>query len=292
MAPKLIRANAIDSVHISLLFDEPLDSLKAVAIANYSISEGIGAPVAKITVAPLFNTINIKLSTPLLAGKVYTFIVTAITDCAGNTIGNKNSARIGLSAVANSLDIVINEILYNPPANGADYIEIYNRSNKIINLKQTYIANRGSKGTIGNIIPISATSYLLFLQDYIVLTSDVAAVKATFIAKNLDAFIAVKLPSYNNDKGDVIILNTQGKITDEVAYTDSWPFKTLTDTKGVALERIDYNAKSQSVDNWHSAATSAGYGTPTYKNSQYGIDEQVSGEIKITPEIVSPNNNE
>ena len=289
-APKLIRANAIDSAHISLLFDEPLDSLKATSIANYSISDGIGVPLAAIAVAPLFNTVNIKLSTPLVAGKVYTIIATAITDCAGNTIGNKNSTRVGLSAVADSLDIVINEILYNPPANGADYIEMYNRSNKIINLKQTYIANRGSNGTISNIVPISATNYLLFPQDYMVLTSDIAAVKATFIAQNVDGFIAVKLPSYNIDKGDIIILNAQGNITDEVAYTDSWQFKLLADTKGVALERIDYNGKSQSADNWHSAATSAGYGTPTYKNSQYRTDEQVSGEIKITPEIVSPDN--
>ena len=60
--------------------------------------------------------------------------------------------------------------------------------------------------------------------------------------------------------------------------------------EGVALERIDYNSPTQSQDNWHSAATSAGYGTPTYKNSQYRLNDGVQGEIKLSPEIVSPDN--
>jgi flagellar hook assembly protein FlgD len=60
--------------------------------------------------------------------------------------------------------------------------------------------------------------------------------------------------------------------------------------EGVALERIDYNAATQSADNWHSAATSAGYGTPGYKNSQYRINVGVQGTIKLSPEIVSPDN--
>ena len=33
-----------------------------------------------------------------------------------------------------------------------------------------------------------------------------------------------------------------------------------------------------------------GYGTPTYKNSQYRLDAEVKGDITVTPEIVSPDN--
>ena len=60
--------------------------------------------------------------------------------------------------------------------------------------------------------------------------------------------------------------------------------------EGVALERIDYNAPTQQQDNWHSAATSVGYGTPTYKNSQYGTDGELKGEITVSPGIFSPDN--
>ena len=291
IAPQLLRAFATDSVNIVLIFDEPLDSLKAAAIANYTISDGIGVPQSAVATAPTFDKVNLKLNTPLLRNKVYTITATIVTDCAGNVISNKNIVRAGLSEIAESLNIVINEILFNPPSNGTDYIEIYNRSNKIIDLKQTYIANRSSTGVISSIKQLSAESLLFFPQDFMVITEDPTIIKRDFITKNMDAFVTVaSMPSFNDDKGDVIILNAQGNIADELLYDEKWHFKLIDNREGVALERIDYNAPTQQPDNWHSAATSVGYGTPTYKNSQYKINDGVQGDITVTPEIVSPDN--
>lgn len=290
-APQLLRAFATDSVNISLVFDEPLDSLKAAIANNYSISDGIGTPQSVITVSPVFDKVNIKLNSALARNKVYTITTSAVTDCSGNSIALKNTARVGLSEVADSLDIIVNEILFNPKSNGTDYVEIYNRSNKIIDLKQTYIANRNSAGVISNIKQLSFENYLLFPQDFMVITEDPSIIKRDFITKNMEAFVTVaSMPSYNDDEGEVIILNAQGIITDELEYNEKWHFKLIDNREGVALERIDYHAPTQQQDNWHSAATSAGYGTPTYKNSQYRINDGVKGEITITPEIVSPDN--
>ena len=289
--PQLLRAYTIDSANIILIFDEPLDSLKAATAANYSISDGIGIPQSAITITPAFDKVSLKLNTALLRNKVYTIIVSTVSDCAGNVIAGKNSARVGLSEIADSLDIVINEILFNPKSNGTDYVEIYNRSNKIINLKQTYIANRNSAGAINSIKQLSADHYLFFPQDFMVITENPEIIKRGFITKNIDAFVrVVSMPSYNNDKGDAIILNAQGNITDELQYNEKWHFKLIDNNEGIALERIDYNAPTQQQDNWHSAATSVGYGTPTYKNSQYKINDAVQGAITVTPEIVSPDN--
>ena len=69
------------------------------------------------------------------------------------------------------------------------------------------------------------------------------------------------MPSFSDDIGDVIILNSQGAIIDEVKYSDKWHFPLISNTEGVSLERINYDAPSVK-DNFHSAATSAGYGTP------------------------------
>ena len=290
-APQLLRAYATDNLNLVLTFDEPLDSLKAATVNNYLVSDGIGTPLSAITIAPTFDKVSLKLNTPLLLNKVYTVTVSVVSDCAGNAIATKNTARVGLSETAGNLDIVINEILFNPKSNGTDYVEIYNRSNKIIDLKQTYIANRNSAGVISSIKPLSTDNYLFFPQDFMVATEDPVIVKRDFITKNMDAFVTVvPMPSYNDDKGDVIILNAQGNITDELQYDEKWHFKLITNDEGVALERIDYNAPTQQQDNWHSAATSAGYGTPTYKNSQYKINDGVQGTITIAPEIVSPDN--
>ena len=292
-SPKLIRAYAIDSVNIVLVFNEPMDSTAASNTAAYNISDGIGIPTAVLPLSPLFDRVSLQLTgaTALLRNKVYTITVTGVTDCSGNIIGTPNTARVGLYEHVDSFDIVINEILFNPRPSSNDYVEIYNRSNKILNLKNVYIANRNTTGVISSIEQLSAEDYLFFPGDFTVVTESKVLVLNDYIANNPDAFIEVgSMPSFNDDAGDVIILNEQGNIVDEVAYLDDWHFKLISNEEGVALERIDYNAASQNEQNWHSAATNVGYGTPTYKNSQYRIDAGVQGEITVTPEIVSPDN--
>lgn len=290
-APRLVRAYATDSVNVVLVFDEPLNITGASVLANYTVSDGIGQPQTATALAPVFDRVALKLNIALLRNKVYTITVSGITDCVGNGIGPGNSAKLGLASATDSFDVVINEILFNPIPTGVDYVELYNRTTKVIDLKNIYIANRNSAGTISSITQLSTENYLFFPEEFIVVTSDASVVKRDFITLNMDAFAEVgSTPSFNDDKGDVIILNEQGKIVDELVYSDKWHFKLIDNKEGVALERIDYNAPTQKQDNWHSAATSVGYGTPTYKNSQYRMDLQVQGDITVSPEIVSPDN--
>lgn len=291
--PKLIRAYATDSVNIVLVFDEPLDSINASLASSYSISDGVGAPVAATPLSNLFDRVNLSLTgaTALERNKVYTVTVNGITDCVGNAIAAANTARVGLYEHTDNLDIVINEILFNPRPTSTDYVEIYNRSNKILTLKNVYIANRNSTGVISSIQQLSSEDYLLFPQDFMVVTQSKSLVLNDYVANNPDAFIEISsMPSFNDDKSNVLILNEQGNIIDELAYSDKWHFKLISNKEGVSLERIDYDAPTQNELNWHSAASSVGYGTPTYKNSQYKIGAGVQGEITVTPEIISPDN--
>ena len=55
------------------------------------------------------------------------------------------------------------------------------------------------------------------------------------------------------------------------------------------MERIDYNSPSVQT-NFHSAASSVGYGTPGFKNSQNEVVELFRAAITVTPEIFSPDN--
>lgn len=286
-SPKLVRACAADNLNVTLVFDEPLDAIKAANVSNYSISDGIGVPVSATPVAPIFDRVQLVLNVPMQANQIYTVTAAAtLTDCANNGISNlKNTARVGIAAATvDSFDIVINEILFNPASQSNDYVEIYNRSNKILNLKNVSIANASG------FEHVSTEDYLFFPGDFMVLTESKSLVLNDYVANDPYAFIEVSMPSYNDDAGDVRILNEQGNIVDKVAYLDDWQFALISNEEGVALERIDYDAPSQNAANWHSAATSVNYGTPTYRNSQYRINDGVQGEIKIDPEVFSPDN--
>lgn len=290
IVPELINCYPTDSINITLVFSEAIDSLQGAASVNYSVSDGIGSPLLAVTMAPEFAKVSLQLNQALQPNKVYTITASNISDCAGNIINAKNSIRFGMPSEADSLNVVINEILFNPPAGGVDYIEIFNRSQKILDLKQLYIANRNNTGAISSITKLKEESRLFFPGDFIVVTENSEIVQQQYFTNDRDAFLQVAgMPSFPNDKGDVIILNLQGAVVDEVKYFDKWHFKLISNTEGVSLERIEYDMPSVQ-SNFHSAATSAGYGTPGYKNSQYRPGELFEGEMHVNPEVFSPDN--
>lgn len=289
--PKLLRTFAIDSIHLMLYFNEPLDSAEASNISHYSINEGIGHPVSVKPLSPVFDKIILELSSPLNRNKTYTILVNGVVDCVLNEIGSYNQSSIGLFEHADSLDVVINEILFNPKADGVDYVELYNRSRDILNLRNLYIANLNSLGNIDNITAISEQDYLLFPEDYFVLSESPSVLKSHYLVKHPDNIIKLNsLPSMNDDEGHVILMNEQGKIIDRIDYKDDWHFKLIDNSEGVSLERINVNSKSNEENNWHSASSSVGYGTPTYKNSQAYLDGSEDETISVEPKVISPNN--
>ena len=287
--PQLKRAYALDSVNVILVFNEPLDSASGATVAAYSLPSVI--ITSAITIAPQFYTVQLKLATPLQSLTVYTIVANNVTDCKGNAIGAYNKTKVGLPSAAVANDVVINEILFNPKTPGSDYVEIYNRSKKVIDASKLYVANRSSSGLVASLKKISEEPLYLFPEDYLVATEDAAVLKQQYLVKNDDALLQLSsLPSYPDDKGIVVLIDLNGTIVDEVAYDKDWHFGLIDNDDGVALERIDPDAPSQNKSNWHSAATSVGYGTPTYKNSQYKLAEDVKATVDVSPKIFSPDN--
>lgn len=289
-APQLKRAYTTDNTTIILVFDEPVDSLIGATLSNYSIDGGLILSTAT-TLAPLFNTVQLRTSTALTANTVYNITASNIKDCNGNSIGNANKARVGLPVDAAPGEWIINEILFNPRSNAFDYVEFYNNSNKIFDASKLYIANRNSSGVVSSIKALSTVPYYVFPGDYIVETEDAPSLSLQYLVRNPDNVLIISSPpSFSDDEGTVVALNFQGTIIDEVKYKDDWHFKLIDNAEGVALERIDPNAASQNAANWTSAASTAGYGTPTYQNSQYKRIQSINATIEVTPKVFSPDN--
>jgi hypothetical protein len=289
-APQLKRAYTTDTITIVLVYDEPVDSLSGATLANYSVDGGL-IFISAVTIAPLFNQVQLKTSTPLAVNIIYTIISSNVKDCRNNSIGSANKVRVGLPTDAAAGEWIINEILFNPGPNANDYVEFYNNSNKIFDAAKLYIANRNSSGVISSVKALSTTPCYIFPGDYIVVTEDAGNLVLNYLVKNQDNVLIVSpLPSFPDDEGDVIALNFQGIVVDEVKYKDDWHFKLIDNAEGVSLERIDPAGPSQDESNWHSAASTAGYGTPTYKNSQYKLLNGISATIEVIPKVFSPDN--
>lgn len=284
--PRVINAFAADSLSLVITFNEPLDSATAAVASHYVLP---GAAVTSANpMAPLFQLVQLTLNTPLQTGIIATLTISGVADCKGNTIGSYNKAKIGLSQAAAPGDVIVNEILFNPKPGGFDYVELFNRSNKIIDASTLYIANRNSSGTVGSLKKITEDPYFLFPGDYLLLTPDKANLSMQYFVKNEGVVVGLTLPSFPNDKGTVVVLNLSGDIIDEVSYTKEWHFALISNAEGVALERIDPNVPSQNGANWHSAASTVGYGTPSYQNSQHNRTEEIKAMVEISPAVFSP----
>lgn len=289
-APQLKNAYTINNTTIMLVFDEPLDSLSAATFSNYSIDGGISFTSAE-PLSPLFNQVKLQTNNPLAANNIYNITVNHTTDCKNNAIGSDNKYKIGLAIDATAGDGIINEILFNPRSNANDFVEFYNKSNKIFDASKLYIATRNSSGVISSITSLSTTPFYIFPGDYIVVTEDAENLALNYLVQKPGAILTLNsLPSFPDTEGSVLLLNQQGEVIDEVNYSDDWHFKLIDNAEGVSLERIDPDSPPQNPGNWHSAASTAGYGTPGYKNSQFKNQQTIAATIEVLPKVFSPDN--
>lgn len=284
--PQLLKANALTDSTVQLIFSEYIESSSLLA-ASYNINNGIS--ISSISVIDDKNVV-LNLTNKLTFQVVYTVMVTGAADCVGNLIGSNNIADFALPEQGFAGDLLINEVLFNPFTGGSDFVEVYNNSNKYINLENWSLANI-ENDSIDNYKTISDQPYLLLPGHFVLLTKDAQNVANEYINSATENFLNMEsLPTYNNDEGDVYLINNLGMVVDNFSYNEDMHFALLNSVDGVSLERIDYDRNTNDESNWHSAAEDVGYATPGYENSQYQKTNNDGGEINVEPETFSPDN--
>lgn len=264
--PKLYRAFPENSTNIRLYFSEKLDQNTAENITNYTLSDNLIITNATLEF-PNANTVLLELSTALVDDKIYTIsIKNEVQDCMNNNFSiTENLVNFAIPLTIEPKDLLINEVLFNPQVGGNDFIELYNNSDKVLNLSDLKIGS-ANEGLVDDVKPI-IVQRLIFPKEYLVLSENILDVKSRYETQNSDNFIETDLPSYPDDEGGVVLV-ANGNIVDQFNYTAGFHFDLIDDFNGVSLERISFMSETQDENNWHSAASTVGYATPAYKNSQ------------------------
>jgi hypothetical protein len=280
---------------VMVTFTEKMDSLPLSDPLNYFIDNGIGYPTQAHLLSPGYRSVWLDLSTSLSDQSTYhVHISEALCDCSGNTIlMNGDSSELALAVTAGSMDMVINEILTDPQPGGSEFVEIYNRSTSVFDMKDYILASFDTiTATITSVKSITGQGYLIFPCDYIVLTTHPEDIISRYITPNQDKFIGMaSFPQYNVDRGIVVLARkNDGIIIDKLTYYPELHFALLNSTKGVSLERIHYDRPTGDPTNWHSASRDAAYATPGYKNSQFSEFLSQDDRVTFSSQIFSPDN--
>ena len=283
--PEIVSSSTANNATINLCFSETIDTT-GVTNAYFSIDNGI--TIASYTFDDLLECVEIITAQGLDTGIVYTISINGLSDCSGNAMSNE-TASIILPHLGSKGNLIVNEILFNPLPDGQDFVEVYNNSDKNIDLFNWQLA-RVAGDTISNKKVINS-HYLLKAFEYVVITKDSNNIKENYSNSIAGKFIEMSsLPSYSDGEGTVLLLLPNGQVSDSVHYDDSFQFALLKETDGVSLERLDFNRPSDDETNWHSAAENVGFATPTIENSQYSVAESATTELTVEPEIFSPDN--
>ncbi|MCP4727705.1 MAG: hypothetical protein GY863_21880 [bacterium] len=222
---------------------------------------------------------------PELPGE--TVITTRIT-CSSDQNPDNNIKSIRVFVLEAENNIIINEIMYDPPAGNMEWIEIYNNGSNVINLRYYTIGDISDP--IGSVISDSAC--IIQPGRFLILTGDAISV-SVFHSITVDLIEVSGFPSLNNTGDEIFIRDPSGRISDSVNYRKEWG-----NNKGVSLERISNDSESNDSNNWglSSDPTGSTPGKPNsllfneyntapiifIENSPFSPDRGETAEIKIS----------
>ncbi len=266
---------------ICLLFSRELDSL-SFGEAVFSLP---GHRVERASLQqPAFREVRIQTQSPLVPGEKSVLSIRNLRTCDGYVVPDF-SEPVGYTPDPAPEGIVISEILFNPLQNGVDFVELHNRGNDFVSLRDWSIGN------VRNGVPdvfrtITTEDIVISPGDYLALTVNPELVKLHYPTGSPRKFLRVaSLPSFPNTGGGSVVKTADGRMADELIYTEKLHHQLISHPKGVSLELTNPGTPDPSGRQWHSASSLSGYATPGYRNSQLS---DIRHTFTVTPEAFTP----
>lgn len=169
--------------------------------------------------------------------------------------------------------VVINEIMYYPNSGAAEWVELYNRSAKPVNIKGWSVED-----DLGTPHLITSSSLIMMPQSYLIMTS----IDNQPLAECLRVKPSGGWPALN-DYGDLVRLrDLRSSQEDMVQYLPDWG-----KGQGKTLERINPFLISNTTASWGLSQDPFG-STPGRQNSLYQENLSTGAEISAGPNPFSP----
>lgn len=189
------------------------------------------------------------------------------------------------TAAVGQTGLLVSELLYQPRSGEAEWVELYNPGDVAVELADYRIV-RWVADSMGKHYELPP--HTVGPRQYVVLTKDAASVAACFDVKHADRLVECPLPTYPNGGGSVILCRADSTLADRLDYQPTMHSRLLRDQAGVSLERRRFDRPASEASNWFSAASTAGFGTPGYANSQSTETLVLEAAFELGATLLSP----
>jgi hypothetical protein len=173
-------------------------------------------------------------------------------------------------------DLIINEIMFEPVSNQAEWIELFNPGIHNINLKGCKFSDSDTSKKIiinsGNVI-IDSNGYMVIASDSSILS---------YLDLDCDYLIMDNFPGLNNDKDTIFFFDPTDLCINRVDYQRDWG-----GGNGVSIELINSVLNSSDAANWKQCTLVEGM-TPGRKNSVYSEVIITQSKLTVSPDPFSP----
>ena len=174
--PFLISIEPMDKLTLRLVFDEKLAS-DALSSGHWIVTPSLG--VFAVSFGDDSRTaIELHLTDPMATGVLYSLSLRSVFDCAGNVLQESLHHTFALPEAATYGDIVINEVLFNPPPDGVDFVELFNASDKYIDLNGWAIGSLDDDGNVNKTVIRQTT--IVRPNGYVAFSADRAKLKSQY----------------------------------------------------------------------------------------------------------------
>lgn len=182
-------------------------------------------------------------------------------------------------------DIVLNEIMFDVDELNSEYIELYNKLDDSISLKDWKIWD-ASGSFSKKYFEIDEDIYI-FPHNYFIIAWDSSLIsKFQYLQDSSSIFIKKSSLNLNSSADALVISNKDNLIIDSIYYSSKWHDETVISTKNISLERINPNTSTNAPKSWSSCADKQG-GTPLNQNS-ISIISEINESLKAEPNPFSP----
>lgn len=147
-------------------------------------------------------------------------------------------------------NVIISEIMYNPPESGADsleFIELYNKGSQAVNLQ-------GCTFSAGVVFTFQS-AHILEPGQYVVVGIDSAAMLRNFGV----AAYRFSSGALSNGGERIELRDGQGNVVDSLRYGNAAPWPAAANGLGSSLVLCDVAADNALPENWAPSTTSAGF---------------------------------